>query len=71
MLTSVEERNPLSRRRLEDYTPLKCRTAQLQRSFLPKSITEWNELSLIVRVQGRAESPPDRSQEYDQLLHHR
>ena len=36
-------------RRLTDYTAIKCKTVQLQNSFLPKSIKEWNALPLTFR----------------------
>ena len=50
MLTTVGERNRLARRRLEDYTLIKCKTVQFQQSFLPRSIKEWNTLTLPVRT---------------------
>ena len=55
MITSVEERNPLARRRLKDYSLIKCRTVQYQSSYLPKVITEWNTLALATRESSTKE----------------
>ena len=49
MITSVQERNRMARRRLEDFTLIKCKTVQFQKSFLPRVIKEWNELPLTIR----------------------
>ena len=49
MLTTVEERNMRARRRLTDYTLIKCNTTQYQNSFLPRVICEWNSLPLSIR----------------------
>ena len=39
-LQTVQERNPLARRRLTDYTLIKCNTVQYQRSYLPRTIKD-------------------------------
>ena len=49
MLRTVGERNARARRRLTDYSLIKCMTTQYQNSFLPRVVTEWNSLQLIIR----------------------
>ena len=56
MLTTVAERNPLARRRMEDFSLIKCNTSQYQRSFLPSAVRLWNSLQLDTRAsQSRQE----------------
>ena len=49
MVPTVEERNTRARRRLRDFTLIKCNTSQYQNSFLPRVITEWNTQPLTHR----------------------
>ena len=52
----VIKRNPLARRRMEDFSLIKCNTSQYQRSFLPSAVRLWNSLQLDTRAsQSRQE----------------
>ena len=49
MLTTVQDRNPLARRRLEDFSLIKCRTVLFQNSYLLRTMKEWNDLPIPTR----------------------